>query len=1076
MSTKSVSRHHIAGRGNRTKRAIQPWSLLLAALFAVTFTAGCVGNMSGEAPIASQHVSLQFSPSNLNFGKVVAGKKASQSASVTNTANTTVVIAQIASSNNAFTISGVNFPLTLTAGQTANFEVWFTGSAAGSDSGTLTFQAANGNIAPAQIGVSAVAAAPAPQLAVSPSNLDAGSAAVGSKTSTNVTLSNVGNADLNISMISVNGAPFSVSGIATPVTISAGSSKVMTVVFAPTSAAAVSGSITINSNDPAAPEVISVVGTGTAAPAGQINISPASVSFGNVLDGQSKTQAVTITNTGAASLTISQLSGTGVGFSVLGLTTPLTIAAGQSSTFNVRFAPETAGSTSGSIYLSSNAPNSPATIAVSGTGVASATSTTLSASPAALAFGSVNVGATSNQTVTITNTGSASLTISQLSGTGVGFSVLGLTTPLTIAAGQSSTFNVRFAPQSAGSISGSISLSSNASNSTAMIEVSGTGVASTATLSASPAAVAFGNVNAGTSANQTVTITNTGNSPATISQVSVTGANLTASGISTPLTLAPSQTATLTLKFSPAAAGSLNGLVTLTNAQGPGTTLSVTGAAVQGNLAVTPGSLSFSNVITGASSSQSVQVTNSGSSSLTISQANLTGTGFSVVGLSLPLTINAGQSSTFTVQFVGQAAGTVSGSLSLISNAANSPASVALSGTSTAATQTLQLSSNSISFGTVNAGSSANQTLTVKNAGNSATTITQVSVAGSYLTASGISTPLTLAPQQTATLAVQYSPTAAGSLSGMVTIVNNGTSSTVSVTGTAAQASISAIPGSVSFTNVVTGATNSQSVQLSNSGNASLTITQASLTGAGFSITGLSLPLTIAAGQTSTFNVQFVGQAAGTVSGSLSLVSNAANSPASLPLNGTSISSTATLQVSTNSLSFGSVNAGTTSTKSVTLTNTGNANVTVSGISIGGTNFSLSGAGAVTLSAGQTDTFSVLYTPTGSETDSGSVSIVSNATGSPAAIALSGTGVSQQTTHSVQLNWNDSDSTIVGYNVYRSTTSGTGYVLVNSSLVGPDSFSDTTVQSGTTYYYVTTAVDGSGTESAYSNEAQAIIP
>jgi hypothetical protein len=1075
MSIKSSSRHHIAGRGNRTKRVVQPWALLLAALFAVTFTAGCVGNMSGEAPIASQHVSLQFSPSNLNFGKVVAGKKASQSASVTNTASTTVVIAQIASSNSAFTISGVNFPLTLTAGQTTNFEVWFTGSAAGSDSGTLTFQAANGNIAPVQIGVSAVAATPAPQLAVSPSSLDAGSAAVGSKTSTNVTLSNSGSADLNVSMISVNGAPFSVSGIATPVTISAGSSKVMTVVFTPTSAATVSGSITINSNDPAAPDVVSVVGTGTAAAAGQISISPASVSFGNVLDGQSKTQPVTITNTGAASLTISQLSGTGVGFSVLGLTTPLTIAAGQSSTFNVRFAPETAGNISGSIYLSSNAPNSPATIAVSGTGVASTTSTTLSASPAALAFGNVNVGTTANQTVTITNTGAASLTISQLSGTGVGFSVLGLATPLTIAAGQSSTFTVRFAPQNAGSISGSISLSSNASNSTATIAVSGSGVASTTTLSASPAAVAFGNVNAGTAANQTVTITNTGSSPATISQVSVTGANLTASGISTPLTLAPSQTASLTLKYSPAVAGSLNGLVTLTNAQGPATTLSVTGAAVQGNLAVTPGSLSFSNVITGASSSQSVQVTNSANSSLTISQANLTGTGFSLTGLSLPLTINAGQSSTFNVRFVGQAAGTVSGSLSLISNAGNSPASVALSGTSIASTQTLQLSSNSISFGTVNAGSSANQTLSVKNAGNSATTITQVSVAGSYLTASGISTPLTLAPQQTATLNVQYSPTAAGSLSGMLTIVNNGTSSTVSVTGTAAQASISAIPGSVSFTNVVTGATNSQSVQLSNSGNASLTITQASLTGAGFSIAGLSLPLTIAAGQTSTFNVQFVGQAAGTVSGSLSLVSNAGNSPATLPLNGTSTSSTATLQVSTTTLSFGSVDAGTTSTKSVTLTNTGNANVTVSGISIGGTNFSLSGAGAVTLSAGQTDTFSVLYTPTGSETDSGSVSIVSNATGSPAAVALAGTGVAQQTTHSVQLNWNDSDSSIVGYNVYRSTTSGTGYVMV-SSMVGPDSYSDTSVQSGTTYYYVTTAVDGSGTESAYSNEAQAIVP
>jgi fibronectin type 3 domain-containing protein len=104
------------------------------------------------------------------------------------------------------------------------------------------------------------------------------------------------------------------------------------------------------------------------------------------------------------------------------------------------------------------------------------------------------------------------------------------------------------------------------------------------------------------------------------------------------------------------------------------------------------------------------------------------------------------------------------------------------------------------------------------------------------------------------------------------------------------------------------------------------------------------------------------------------------------------------------------------------------------------------------------------------------VTIVSNATGSPAAIALSGTGVAQQTQHSVQLTWTDSDSSIAGYNVYRTTTSGSGYVLVNGSLVGPDAFSDTSVQAGVTYYYVTTAVDSSGNESAYSNEAQAIIP
>jgi fibronectin type 3 domain-containing protein len=129
----------------------------------------------------------------------------------------------------------------------------------------------------------------------------------------------------------------------------------------------------------------------------------------------------------------------------------------------------------------------------------------------------------------------------------------------------------------------------------------------------------------------------------------------------------------------------------------------------------------------------------------------------------------------------------------------------------------------------------------------------------------------------------------------------------------------------------------------------------------------------------------------------------------------------------------------------------------------------------VTLAAGQSDSFAVQYSPTGSETDSGSVSITSNANGSPAAISISGTGVAQAQ-HNVQLSWSDSDSTVVGYNVYRSTTSGSGYVLVNGSLVGPEAYADTAVQSGTTYYYVTTSVDGSGNESAYSNEASALIP
>jgi fibronectin type 3 domain-containing protein len=118
----------------------------------------------------------------------------------------------------------------------------------------------------------------------------------------------------------------------------------------------------------------------------------------------------------------------------------------------------------------------------------------------------------------------------------------------------------------------------------------------------------------------------------------------------------------------------------------------------------------------------------------------------------------------------------------------------------------------------------------------------------------------------------------------------------------------------------------------------------------------------------------------------------------------------------------------------------------------------------------------VQFSPAGSESDNGSVSITSNATGSPAAIALSGTGVAQQVQHNVQLSWTDSGSGLSGFNVYRSTSSGSGYILLNGALVSTDAFTDSTAQSGTTYFYVTTAVDSTGTESSYSNEAQAIIP
>jgi hypothetical protein len=90
-----------------------------------------------------------------------------------------------------------------------------------------------------------------------------------------------------------------------------------------------------------------------------------------------------------------------------------------------------------------------------------------------------------------------------------------------------------------------------------------------------------------------------------------------------------------------------------------------------------------------------------------------------------------------------------------------------------------------------------------------------------------------------------------------------------------------------SFGNVAIGLINSQTIRLSNGGTASVTITQATVTGAGFSTTGLSTPKTIAPGGSATFNVAFAPASAGAVNGSLTLVSNATGSPTTVSLSGT---------------------------------------------------------------------------------------------------------------------------------------------------------------------------------------------
>jgi hypothetical protein len=254
------------------------------------------------------------------------------------------------------------------------------------------------------------------------------------------------------------------------------------------------------------------------------------------------------------------------------------------------------------------------------------------------------------------------------------------------------------------------------------------------------------------------------------------------------------------------------------------------------------------------------------------------------------------------------------------------------------------------------------------------------SVAISGATSSSYTTPAMTSSDNGAQFTVVVSNTA-GSV----------TSSAATLTVNAPQ--ISVVPTSVSFGNVVAGTTNTQTVKLTNSGTANLTLSQAPVSGNGFSMSGLTLPLTLSPGQSTNFNVSFAPAGAGNASGSVSLVGNASNSPLAIPLSGSGVAATFLLGANPTSLDFGTVDVGTSSPLSATLTNNGNSNVTISSVTVAGIGFSASGvsAGAI-LTPNQSVTLNVTAAPTAAGSLIGTVTMASNTTNSPAIIALSGIG------------------------------------------------------------------------------------
>jgi hypothetical protein len=411
----------------------------------------------------------------------------------------------------------------------------------------------------------------------------------------------------------------------------------------------------------------------------------------------------------------------------------------------------------------------------------------------------------------------------------------------------------------------------------------------------------------------------------------------------------------------------------------------------------------------------------------------------------------------------------------------------ALTSHATGSSGTLTANPSSINFGPVPVGSSQMQSVTLANSGGPKVTITQAIVSGTGFVLSGLTFPLTLAGGQSVKCTVTFAPQATGADSGSLWISfttqgsngkgNGGSGSaglTVPVSGTAVSlGQLSPNPTSLSFGNIQVGTSQSQWETLTNIGGSSVTISQVTDAGTGFSISGLNLPTTLTPNQSLTFNTTFAPQIATSATGTITVSSNASNPTLTIAQTGAGTSQ-GQLTVSPASANFGSVTVGTSASQTGTLSATG-ASVTVSSASVSNAEFSVTGVGfPLTIAAGQSVPVAVAFTPQASGTASAQLSFTSNASTSSTE-SLTGDGVAAAQ-HSVSLSWAASTSLVLGYNIYRGGTSGGPYTKVNSVLDSATNYLDSSVQAGQTYYYVVTSADSTGAESTYSNQVQAVIP
>ena len=526
-------------------------------------------------------------------------------------------------------------------------------------------------------------------------------------------------------------------------------------------------------------------------PQTSVSALPATLSFASQAENTtSAAQAVILTNTGSNALTLSGIAATG-DFSESDNCQSGTIAAGSACTVQVTFTPTAPGLRGGQLVIAGNILGGSLTVALSGTGTSPLS---VSLAPATWSFGSVQVGQSSaSETFMLANTGSTSISITGLTATApFVLDSSGTACTATLTTNNSCPIAVLFSPTTAGSFSGSLTVTDD--NGTQTAALTGTGLTAPTDV-LTPTALSFAATPMGqSSAMQMATLTNTGGALLKDISVSISGPfafTNYCSGALQGSTAGSGESCSIGVVYVPTAATVQSGTLTIVDELRT-QTVALTGTGVTaGVISVSPGSLSFGQQTVGTTTAQTLSLANTGGASIANIAFAFTGdtTGsFSYGSSTCGATLASGAQCSVQVIYTPRTSAGATADFR-ISSTTNDVASVAvpITGNGGLFPATLTVSTTALSFGIYGVGQASGiQTVTIGNSG-SVQSLNSLSVnfSGEFVPGSN-TCGATLAAQSSCMVGIEFEPTSTGAQSGALTVSSptNGQSQTVALGGT----------------------------------------------------------------------------------------------------------------------------------------------------------------------------------------------------------------------------------------------------------------------------------------------------